>query len=697
MSIKIEETVDTAKLYKGFGGHLIWAVLQPFMLLMLAATVALFVLCGIKAGVMLALLLVARVTVAAYLMTKAENRLKEKNMPVAFIVQRTESEKHFNKMIYIISAVVLACCGGLFAVGVVVKGLDASYISAGICFLLAVCPMEILPFCRLCKMQNFADLSRFGASEWQNDKEIYAAKRMVIRPQDIVNDRLNFACISTYYKNFVPGESLADRDKPIIRTILETAMLGNEATADENGVYQGEKQEIAWIDGASKHAVYKETVDGQCAEKVIRKQEEMTEVGVHISGGVRIITKGDVKAVLASCDRVLGDGVVMPASEAVCADILSRAESYIAEGDFVCALAFSEDVQDKEWAKDKMFLALLVCRYTADNSGVSLVQSYEKAGLKPLLFSPENANRTKAMMRLCGVEKAVCADADGHTDGQADAYYNITEEREKAICETAGDVLVFVQQEENAHLKDKALTYVAINDEANAAATYGRLTYKSDIVPLRETLARTLRNHKKTTVFWLIAKTALLVLSVMWGVWYKALPLNVYQMLCLFGICLPLCAKLVSGGEYASECYEVSAKRKRILTGIFGVLTVVVVALAHIFGRYTVPARSVEAAELFASGMSFFVAYGCIFILALQALSHKILLRFAFVTNKKAVITAVCGILIALVILFVQPVREWLMIPNMPFHKAIWIGAFLGAFLLATDLIKYTMYTTDEE
>ncbi len=697
MSVKIEETVENTVQYKGFGGNLLWSVLKPFPILMLAATVVVFVLCGIKAGIGMALLLVLRVFGMAILLTKAEKRLENKNMPVELVYTKTEREKKINKIIYIVSACLLVVLGGLFGWGVAVKGLHVPYLGAGICFLLAVSPMEILPYFTLGKLQNYAALSAFGTSEWQNDREIYKAKRIVIRPEDVVADKLEFASITTYYKNFVPGESVTDRDKPICRTILEMAMLGAEVTSDENGLYQGEKQELAWLDGAAKHSVYKEAVDAQCAEKIVRKQEGKTEVCVQIPGGVRIIAKGDTEKVLASCDRVLGDGVVMPASEQVCADILSRAEQYIKAGDFVCALAFSEDTEDREWAKDKMFLGLLVCRYTADSSGVSLIEKYAETGLKPLLLSPENTYKTKAIMRLYGLDKGVCADGEAHTDGSADGYCNITPEREKDIIKTAGDVLLFVQGNDNTHLRDVASAVVEINNDTENLGQLGRLTYKSDIVSLRNTLARTLRNHRKLGIFWLIAKSVLLVLGLLWGVWQKTFPLDYYQTLCLFGLVMPACAHQILAGDYAGECYTVSDKRKKWLTGLFGVLTVATVAVAHIFGRFTVPARSVEAAETFASGMSFLVAYGCIVLLTLQTLSHKILLRFAFITKKKAIVTLVSSILFAVVILWIQPVRQLLSVPYIPYHKGMWIGAFLLVFLLAGDLIKYTLYTVEEK
>ncbi|MBR3942828.1 MAG: hypothetical protein IKJ55_05690 [Clostridia bacterium] len=697
MSVINGDAVEKTAQYKGFGGNLLYSILKPFPILMLVAAVAVFVLCGVVAGICMALLLCLRVFGMAFLLTKAEKRLQSKHMPIDSIRAKTDCEYRFHKLIYIISAVLLVILGGLFGWGIWAKGFDMTYIGAGICFLLAVSPMEILPYYTLCKLQNFAELSAFGTSEWQNGQEIYDAKRIVIRPEDVVADKLNFASITTYYKSFVPGESITERDKPICRTILEMAMLAAEVTTDENGMYQGDKQEIAWLDGAAKHNVYKETVDAQCAEKTIRTQDGQTEICVQIPGGVRIVSKGDAEKVLASCDRVLGDGIVMPASETVCADILRRAEQYTQAGDFVCALAFSEDSEDVEWAKDKMFLGLLVCRYEAESSNISLIEKYRETGLKPLLLSPENTYKTKAIMQLYGVDKGACADGEAYTDGSADAYCNITPDREKEIVKTVGNVLIFVQDSENVHLKDCASAVVDITADTENAGKIGRLTYKSDIVSLRKTLARTLRNRRKLGIFWLIAKGAILFATLLWGIWQKAVPFNYYQMLCLFGLLMPVCAQQILAGDYDGERYAVNEKQKKSLIALFGALTVITVSVALIFGRFTVPARSLEAAELFASGMGFLVAYGCIVLLAMQTLSHKILLRFAFVTKKKAVITLGISVLLAAIVLWLQPVRQLFAIPYIPYHKGLWIWAFLAAFLLASDLIKFILYTVEEK
>lgn len=679
---------------RSFGKIFLLQMADMMHILLLLGTIGMFLLGDAVCGALLCVAWVLRLTVSSVLLHKAERRVARIGVDATELYKKSEADKKLNIWTYIASAIALLIFGALAGTYIYFYGMNYELVIGCIGLMLLTCPAELLTFFKLCRAEKTAGIADGGSALCQGARAIRDAGFVVIRESDVVSDKLKFAKIDTYYKSFGLKDSVIGRDRPIFRTILEMTVQATKVKQDENGLYKGNKEELAWINAAAAQAVYKEAIDEKFVRKFVLKGENTVTFGHKIPDGIRLISKGDPKEILAMCDRVMGDGEVLEATDSIVQEITERAEAYCKEGAHVCALAFGDyEGKQKKDTNDKMFLGLLVCYYVPNTSGVSAIRKYESLGLKPLLFSKQSAEKTAVMLKLYK-DEAVCMikeQAEPENLKDTDAYCDMTPEKEQQILsvykDNGKDVLVFVQKGQNKHLKDFTDAAVLVGSVKDAETYGGTVRYKSDIGDFRRKLSSYLYSEKKTLSFLTTVKAFLLLFGLAVCLITFKCPMLFSQMFGI-GLLTEICAMHILYAPHRKEKICVNGKRRGLLITVFGILAFAVVTVSYIFGRYTIPAGSVVLAEQFAAAMSFLVALTVVLLLALSSLSHKIVFSFGFVTVKQVWFLLVTGAVLAAALLYVPAVRSFVAIPVVSLEKGIWIGAFTAVFALASDLLK---------
>ncbi len=691
-----EEEPLQPKKPRSFGKIWLLQMADVLNILLILGAVALFVFGGMTEGGLLCFVWLLRTVLGSMRFKKLEKQLAKEGLDASSLYEKTEADKKLYKGVYIATACIIFVVGALTGLSLYFRGLDYSVISACVGFLVLVCPTEILLFQKLGRAEGKRILAEGGSISCPGARAIREAEYVVVRESDVVSDKLNFAKIDTYYKAFGTKDSFIGRDKPVFRTILEMIVLASEIKTDANGLYKGSGVELALVNMAAEQGVYKEALDEKFKRSFVMRSDNAVTFGVKLPEGVRMVSKGQTATILSMCDRVLGDGEVHPISEEIIKEITDRAEAYRKEGAHVCAISFSDyQKKPKKDTTDKMFLGLLVSYYMPNSAGIAMIKKYENAGLKPLLFSHADNEKTAAMLKLYKKD-SVCIIKEEATDENLEdttAYCGMTPEKEQAVLEVyrkAGkDVLVFVQKKENKHLCQSTDASVLVGKRSCIDGCGGTLRYKSDIFDLRKNLSAYLYAEKKTVTFLLIVKAFLLAFGLLWSGISFACPMQFYQMLFL-SLFVPVCATHILYAPYRKEKGKAPRKKGLVVT-LYTILAFLVLALSYAFGRYTVPALSADSAKVFASAMSFLVAGGILLLLAIQSISHKILLSFSFITSKQAWLCLIIGAVLTVAMFMVPALRALVAIPALPYLKGMWIGIFLLVFAVASDLIKYIL------
>lgn len=688
---------------RSFGKIFLCQLADMMQILLLLSVAGLLVLGYNTYATLFGIVWILRLIVSSSLLRKAEQKVAKIGIDAQKLYEKSEADKKLYFWTYMISAIGIILLGAVAGVSVYLNGLEYEQIAGIIGLILLTCPAELFTFFKLCRAEKTAGIADTGSAFCPGARAIRDAGFMVIRESDVVSDKLKFSKIDTYYKCFGLKDSVIGRDKPIFRTVLEMAVQATKVKQDENGLYKGDKEELAWINGAASQAVYKETLDEKFTRKFKFKGENTITFGLEIPDGVRLISKGEPSEILAMCDRVMGDGVVHEASEEIVKELTDRAEAYRKEGAHICALAFSDYAEKpKKDTKDKMFLGLLVCNYVPNTSTITAIRKNESIGLRPLLLSRQSSEKTAAMLKLYK-EDSVCIIKEEATDEHlsvTDAYCGMTPEKEQQILsvyQQAGkSVLVFVQNGENKHLREHTDASVLVGSKKDAGLYGSTIKYKSDIGDLRKKLSAYLYREKKTLAFMAIVKAFLLVFGLLTSLVAFKSTMYLSQTF-VIGLFAEICAMFVLYAPYHKEKYFAQQKRTNALVAIFAGLACFVVTMAYVFGRFTVPAGSVASAEQFASGMSFLVALAVVLLLAMGSMNAKIVLSFSFTKSKQTWLLLLIGAILGAAMLYMPEIRAFLAVPFLPIEKGMWILAFAFVFLVASDLLKYILCTIKEK
>ena len=688
---------------RSFGKIFLCQMADMMQILLLLSVAGLIVLGYTAYATLFGIAWILRIIVSSSLLRKAEQKVAKIGMDAKKLYEKNEADKKLYFWTYMVSAIGIILLGAVAGVSVYLNGLEYEQIAGVVGLILLTCPAELFVFFKLCRAETTAGIADTGSAFCSGARAIRDAGFMVIRESDVVSDKLKFSKIDTYYKSFGMKDSVIGRDRPIFRTILEMAVQATKVKQDENGLYTGDKEELAWINGAAAQAVYKEALDEKFTRKFKFKGENTITFGFEIPDGIRLISKGEPSEILAMCDRVMGDGVVHEASEEIVKELTDRAEAYRKEGAHVCALAFSDYAEKpKKDTEDKMFLGLLVCNYVPNTSAITAIRKNESIGLRPLLLSRQSSEKTAAMLKLYK-EDSVCIIKEEATDehlNDTDAYCNMTVEKEQQILsvyQQAGkSVLVFVQNGENKHLREHTDASVLVGSTKDAGLYGSTIKYKSDIGDLRKKLSSYLYREKKTLTFMATVKAFLLVFGLITSLVAFKSTMYIPQMF-VIGLFAEVCAMHILYAPYHKEKYFAHQKRRNGLVAIFAGLACFVTTLAYVFGRFTVPAASLAAAEQFASGMSFLVVFAVVLLLAMGSMNAKIVLSFSFVKSKQTWLLLLIGAILVAAMLYVPEIRAFLAVPALPIEKGLWILAFALVFLVASDLLKYILCTIKEK
>ena len=578
------------------------------------------------------------------------------------------------------------------------------------CFLSAIgvfvvtCPLAIPDGFRLCNMEGLQKINTSAVLSPSSAKKLRDAKFIALTEKDVASSKLKMRGVITSYNEFNMDYIYSGQDKAVLKMIEEMACLCADLKL-ENGLYQGDELDKAILDGANRHGVFKETLEERYPEVFRKQADDHITVGVKIPNGVRVISKGDVKEIIAMCDSIMTDGDIAKIDTNFKSAMLNKAEQLAETGSYVSALAFSDNEKDTEHEKTNLcFLGLICISHQADSSKLAFIKKCRAAQLEPLLMTSLAKEKAEVIAGfyiktpyiITGEVIDNLTDKDlKQTVTKVDGYAELSSAQKirvlSVLKESGQNILYPAETEEDILFESKA--YVSIAPESAPQNVKrlcdGTVSHLTQIPEIKKATINLYRNQNNLLAQNFSVKLGILLCLLLTSLCLPYGPGDLLQYWWLGLLIIPLNNYMILKAEdLGVGASETRAKFSSVTNGVLVGVIGFIIQLSSYFSHSAV---SLYVAGELANGMAFWFMLVAIIVSGLQAQSTKLFTADGY-KNKKGLLMALICVIATLLVQFINPLSEQFLLVAVKSPKLLWMFLALIVMIVLTDLIKLVLF-----
>lgn len=567
---------------------------------------------------------------------------------------------------------------------------------------LVTCPLSLPDGFKLCSIEGLKKINSSAVLTPLCAKKLREAKYIGLGENDIASKKLKFRGVITSYNEFNADYPYSGQDRAVLKMIEEMACLCTNAEL-KNGLYDGSLQEKAIIEGSSSNGVFKELLVTKYPRLFEKQTDSHQTVGVKIQDGVRVISMGEPREILSMCDSFLADGEVLKITDEMQSEMLKKEQELKDTGNYVTALAFSDNEKDTGHEKTNLcFLGLILVSHQADSSKLSFIKKCRSANLKPLLFTAlekENAEviasfYTKNPYILSGEELDSLTDRDlKHIISKADGFAGLSAQQKvralSMLKENGQAVLYPAVTADDILFQSKAYVSIAPDNASQNLKRMcdGTVQFMEQIPEIKKATVNLYRNQNNLLGHNIAIKSGILISSLLTALCLPYGQNEFLQYLWLGIFIMPLTNYMILKAEDNSKgINEKSAMRSSIISGaIIGALAFIVSLISYF-----------SASEMVAKGMMFFIFVSAVLVFGHSSQTTRLLVTDAL-KNKNGIVSATSLLILTFVISFVPPLAESFSLTGTNGFSILFAILFIAILTILSDIMKWIEYKINKK